>query len=158
MPLDVIGTDPNRYYGISEAVQKHFNQSWFGQERHGWLADDYVARAPRGYQAPPLDGLWATAPYFHNGSAPTVYHVLNSSSRPSLFTRSYRTDKDAYDPVKLGWKVQILEHGADPKIPVFESRKIYDTTLPGRGNGGHTFGDHLSDAERWAVIEYLKML
>ena len=40
----------------------------------------------------------------------------------------------------------------------FERRKIYDTTQPGRNNGGHTFGDELTDAERWAVIEYLKTL
>ena len=67
---------------------------------------------PTGYQAPPLDGIWATAPYFHNGSAPTVYHVLNSKARPKIFTRSYRTDLDAYDAVKLGWKVDVLTEQA----------------------------------------------
>ncbi|HEV3116429.1 MAG TPA: hypothetical protein VGY58_05210 [Gemmataceae bacterium] len=158
VPLDVIGTDPNRYYGITEAAQRHYNKSWFGQERHGWLADGYAARLPRGYQAPPLDGIWATAPYFHNGSAPTVYDVLNSKSRPNLFTRSYRTDKDAYDPVKLGWKVQVLAEAPDPSLPPIERRKIYDTTRPGRSNAGHTIGDELSEAERLAVIEYLKSL
>ena len=112
-----------------------------------------------GYQAPPLDGLWATAPYFHNGSAPTVYDVLNSKTRPKIFTRSYRTDLDAYDPEKLGWKVEVLDEPPDlDKTPPIERRKVYDTTKPGRGNGGHTYGDGLSDAERRAVIEYLKTL
>ena len=44
------------------------------------------------------------------------------------------------------------------KLPGIERRKVYDTTKPGRGNAGHTFGDVLSDEERWAVIEYLKGL
>ena len=49
----------------------------------------------------------------NNGSVPTVYHLLNSKNRPKYFTRSYRTDVDAYDPVKLGLKVQELPAGAD---------------------------------------------
>lgn len=158
VPLEEIGTDPNRYHGISAALGAHYNRSWFARENPGWLADDYKARATAGYQAPPLDGIWATAPYLHNGSAPTVYDVLNSSARPWRFTRSYRTDRDAYDPNKLGWKVQRIEQPADPALPAFERRKIYDTTLPGRSNRGHTFGDDLTEAERMAVIEYLKTL
>src|SRR5207247_1286460 len=106
----------------------------------------------------PLDGIWATAPYLHNGSVPTVYHVLNSKTRPKLYTRSFRTGEEDYDAVKLGWKVQAPEQGADPRLSAYERRKIYDTTQPGRGNGGHTFGDHLTDDERRAVIEYLKTL
>ena len=110
-----------------------------------------------GYQAPPLDGIWATAPYFHNGSAPTVYHVLNSKARPKRFTRSYRTAAEDYDPVKLGWKYREVGP-VDPKLPARERRKVYDTTQPGRGNGGHTFGDDLTDEQRMAVIEYLKTI
>lgn len=158
IPLKEIGTDPTRYHGISEAFGRYYNKTWFAQEKSGWLADESVARASAGYQAPPLDGIWATAPYFHNGSAPTVADVLNSTARPKIFTRSYRTDAEAYDPVKLGWKVQVLERGADPKLPAIEQRKVFDTTLPGRGNGGHTFGDELSEEQRRAVIEYLKTL
>jgi hypothetical protein len=124
----------------------------------GWLADEFPARISAGYQAPPLDGIWATAPYLHNGSVPTVYELLSSKSRPRVFTRSYRTGAEEYDPAKLGWKVQVLSHGADPNAPAYEQRKIYDTTQPGRGNGGHTFGDDLTEDERMAVIEYLKTL
>jgi mono/diheme cytochrome c family protein len=158
VPIDVIGTDRKRYEGFTEAAGRHYNRSWFAHEKPGWLADDYPARATAGYQAPPLDGIWATAPYFHNGSAPTVYHVLKSGARPRYFTRSYRAEIEDYDAVRLGWKVEELDSGADPGQPAFERRKVYDTTLPGRGNGGHTFGDALSEGERMAVIEYLKTL
>jgi mono/diheme cytochrome c family protein len=158
VPLDVIGTDPNRYYGISEAFSRYYNRSWFGHEKPGWLADDHPARAAGGYQAPPLDGIWATAPYFHNGSVPTVYYLLNSKTRPKIFTRSYRTDKEAYDPVRLGWKIKVLDSGSDPRLPASERRKVYDTTQPGRSNAGHTFGDKLTEEQRMAVIEYLKTL
>jgi mono/diheme cytochrome c family protein len=158
VPIDVIGTDRTRFDGFTEKSARYYNKSWFAQEQHGWLADEYRACATAGYQAPPLDGIWATAPYFHNGSVPTVYHVLNSKVRPRIFTRSFRTDKEDYDPVKVGWKVQVLERGPDAALPARERRKVYDTTQPGRGNGGHTFGDKLTEEERSAVIEYLKTL
>ena len=118
----------------------------------------FPATQAEGYQAPPLDGIWASAPYFHNGSVPTVYHVLNSKARPKVFTRSYKTDLDAYDAEKVGWKVQVLERGPAGGVSAFERRKVYDTTQPGRGNGGHTFGDELTEDQRRAVIEYLKTL
>jgi len=158
IPLEEIGTDPKRYDGLSHEFGEHYNKTWFAKEKPGWFADDYLGVETGGYQAPPLDGIWATAPYFHNGSAPTVYHVLNSKARPKVFTRSFRTDKEAYDPVKLGWKVEVLEKGPDPKLPGAERRKVYDTTQPGRSNGGHKFGDKLTEDERAAAIEYLKTL
>jgi mono/diheme cytochrome c family protein len=158
VPIDEIGTDRRRFDGLSEAFGRLYNQSWFAKERTGWLGDDYAGIANPGYQAPPLDGIWATAPYLHNGSVPTVYHLLNSAARPRLFTRSYRTDADAYDPVRLGWKVRELSQPPDEKLPAVERRKVYDTTQPGRGNAGHTYGDRLTEEERLAVIEYLKTL
>lgn len=149
--IDKIGTDRRRFDGITRTFGAYYSKSWFN--------GDYSINEPVGYQAPPLDGIWATAPYFHNGAAPTVYHVLNSKARPKLFTRSYRTDLDAYDSVKLGWKIDILVERPDPKkLSPIEYRKIYDTRAPGRANSGHTFGDKLSEEERMAVIEYLKTL
>jgi mono/diheme cytochrome c family protein len=157
IPLDEIGTDRKRYDGIEEAFGRYYNQSWFAKEKPGWLADEMVELPSAGYQAPPLDGIWATAPYLHNGSVPTVYDLLKSGDRPARFTRSYRTDAGEYDAKKLGWKVTPAA-APDPRLPVVERRKVYDTSQPGRGNRGHTFGDDLTDAERWAVIEYLKTL
>jgi mono/diheme cytochrome c family protein len=157
IPLETIDTDPTRADGFSDKVAEHYNRSWLAREE-GLAQKADQATAHRGYQAPPLDGVWATAPYFHNGSAPTVYHVLNSTARPRIFTRSYRTEKEDYDPVQLGWRVTVLDRPADAGLSGLERRKVYDTTQPGRGNGGHPFGDDLTEAERLAVIEYLKTL
>jgi mono/diheme cytochrome c family protein len=152
VPINKIGTDRRRYDGITRKFGEYYAHSWFGRDHHAPVET-------AGYQAPPLDGIWATAPYFHNGSAPTVYHVLNSKARPRVFTRSYRTDLDAYDGRRLGWKIQVLAAPPDPSaVAPVEYRKVYDTTRPGRGNGGHTFGDDLTEDERLAVIEYLKTL
>ena len=63
-----------------------------------------------------------------------------------------------YDPIKLGFQITVLDNSPDAKLPGRERRKIYDTTQPGCGNGGHNFGDDLSEEERMAVIEYLKTL
>ena len=156
--LDDIGTDPKRFEGITDTYGHYYNETWFAKEKRGWFLDGYGSVASKGYQAPPLDGIWATAPYFHNGSAPTVYHVLKSSSRPKLFTRSYKTELEDYDPVKLGWLITELDGEPDPQMPAYERRKIYDTRQPGRNNEGHTFGDDLEHEERMAVIEYLKTL
>lgn len=156
--LDEIGTDPSRFYGLEERFGHYYNQSWFAKERIGWLYDDFAALPSDGYQAPPLDGIWASAPYLHNGSVPTVYHLLKSDSRPRIFTRSFKTGIEDYDPVKLGWKVTELPSGPSAALPAIERRKVYDTTQPGRGNRGHVYGDHLSEEERMAVIEYLKTI
>jgi mono/diheme cytochrome c family protein len=153
VPLKVIGTDPARYYGLPAKLGEFYNESWFAKEQ----PEGFRTLATAGYQAPPLDGVWATAPYFHNGSVPTLYDVLNSKTRPKLFTRSYRTDEASYDKQKIGWKVQVLD--AHPKeATAHERRKVYDTTQPGRGNMGHAFGDDMTDEQRWAVVEYLKTL
>jgi hypothetical protein len=132
-------------------------KSWFGQER-GPNGERHHGLNGGGYQAPPLDGVWATVPYFHNGPVPTVYHVLNSKERPRFFTRSFRAEKEDYDPSRLGLRITFLDDGPDPDLPAIGRRKVYDTTRPSQGNGGHRFGDKLTEDERMAVIEYLKTL
>jgi hypothetical protein len=156
--LDEIGTDPRRFLGVTEAYGRYYNTSWFGREQSGWLSDGLPVMPTNGYQAPPLDGIWASAPYLHNGSVPTVYNLLKSETRPALFTRSFRTGRDDYDPVKLGWKVTLLDKPASASAPPIEQRKVYDTSRPGRSNSGHVFGDDLTEDQRLAVIEYLKTL
>jgi mono/diheme cytochrome c family protein len=158
IPLEEIGTDPNRYHGVSAAYGEEYSKSWFGREDAGWFTPGKRLRMTDGYQAPPLDGIWATAPYLHNGSVPTLYSVLNSKSRPRLYTRSFQTGVADYDPMRVGWKITELATPPDPTLPPIEQRKIYDTSKTGRSNAGHVFGDGLSEEERWAVIEYLKTL
>ncbi len=157
VPLKTIGTDPILARSLSPVLVDFFNQSWLAREI-GQDGKPIQLQHHEGYQAPPLDGIWATAPYFHNGSAPTVYHVLNAQARPKFFTRSYRAEREDYDPVKLGWKITELTLPRDGSLPGNERRRIYDTTLPGLANTGHTFGDDLTEEQRMAVIEYLKTL
>lgn len=157
IPLEEIGTDRHRFDGIGKKFEEHYNRSWFAQGDTTVTPQGYPAINTNGYQAPPLDGIWATAPYLHNGSVPTVYHVLNSKARPGLFARSYRTGLEDYDSEKLGWKFKELDKVPDSgDLTPLERRKIYDTRKSGRGNQGHTYGDHLNEQERMAVIEYLK--
>lgn len=158
IPLAEIGTDPNRHRGVEAAFGAAYAESWFGREPGEWSFDGKPFRLTAGYQAPPLDGIWATAPYLHNGSVPTLAGVLNSKARPKRFTRSYKTGEADYDQENVGWKVTELASPPGRGVSAFERRKVYDTTLPGRSNAGHTFGDVLSDDERAAVIEYLKTL
>ena len=54
-----------------------------------------------GYMAPPLDGIWATAPFFHNGSVPTIEGVLNSKARPAIWQR-VNYDSKVLDEEALG--------------------------------------------------------
>lgn len=157
VPLAKLGTDPVLAEAITKRNETYFNDSWLAREP-GPDGKPYRLTNHRGYQAPPLDGIWATAPYLHNGSVPTVYHLLNSKARPKIYTRSFETGKEDYDPVKLGWRITVLDKPPDPRLPGSERRKIYDTTQCGQSNGGHLFGDKLTEEERMAVIEYLKML
>jgi mono/diheme cytochrome c family protein len=145
IPESIVGTDSMLFKGNQQAPQfvQWFNQSWFAQGAHPARLVPF-----NGYIAPPLDGIWITAPYFHNGSVPTLEAVLNSKSRPTYWRRNFH--RPEYDYEKVGWQYQD-----EQKAIGFTD---YNTTLPGYGNYGHTFGDLLTDAERNAVIEYLKTL
>lgn len=157
VPLDVVKTDPTLAHAFAPEGVAHYLASWFGREC-GPGGEPLHRRGKDGYQAPPLDGVWATAPYLHNGSVPTIHHLLKSDARPAIFTRSFLGDVEEYDPAKVGVRFQRLARPLDPSAPAIDRRKVYDTTQPGRGNGGHTFGDSLTEPERMAVIEYLKTL
>ncbi|MEQ1744761.1 MAG: hypothetical protein ABMA02_05005 [Saprospiraceae bacterium] len=143
--LEVVETDPMLALAYQSHPEYHtwYNSSWYAQGPH-----KAEMQATAGYIAPPLDGVWATAPYLHNGSVPTVEDLLNSKQRPAYWKRTF--DNSDYDPAKLGWHYSVTDKQAD--------KETYDTTLPGYSNSGHRFGDSLSAEERRAVIEYLKTL
>ena len=126
---------------------------WFNDSFYGELSR--AAPAP-GYIAPPLDGVWATAPYLHNGSVPTLAALLNSPQRPKYWL--HPGERPEFDRATLGWRVTALSYGKYGARDDDERKHLYDTTLPGYGNAGHLFGDVLSEAERTAVMEYLKTL
>jgi mono/diheme cytochrome c family protein len=154
IPLDVIGTDPARSVGLSDRLVAHYNKTWLG-------AASPVDTKRVGYQAPPLDGIWATAPYLHNGAVPTLHALLASSSRPARFTRPPSTDFAHYNTAHVGWKfteVSADELASTARRSPFQAKFIVDTARFGMSNGGHTFGDDLSEEERIDLIEYLKTL
>jgi mono/diheme cytochrome c family protein len=150
VPLEQVGTDPA--YALQAVEAERFIR-WFNQSFYGRTAE---ARPAPGYVAPPLDAVWATAPYLHNESVPSIAALLDSRQRPSYWR--LQQDPREYDQQALGWRYEALEYGKAGAADADEARMIYDTTQHGYGNQGHTFGDVLSDRERHALIEYLKTL
>jgi cytochrome c5 len=149
----LVGTDPALSLGGSQFADRFIE--WFNDS--SFFGEMSSLEATAGYVAPPLDGLWATAPYLHNGSIPTIEALLDSSARPRYWTWSYDTNHD-FDPESLGWIFTELDYGQDDEGNPDSRRLIYDTTLLGYSNSGHTFGDVLSADDRMDLIEYLKTL
>lgn len=148
--LDEVGTDPAY---AEQAVEARRFIRWFNRSFYGQSAE---ARPAPGYVAPPLDAVWATAPFLHNDSVPSIAALLDSDTRPAYWR--HRVQPRQYDTDALGWRYDVLTQGKDAAADELEQRMIYDTTRHGYGNGGHTFGDALSDRERRALKEYLKTL
>ena len=104
-------------------------------------------RKTNGYANTPLDGIWARAPYLHNGSVPTLWDLLQPvEKRPATFYSGY----DVYDPKYVGF----ITSGPDAESEGFK----FETCMPGNSNMGHTFGTDLKDDEKWDLIEYMKTL
>ncbi len=99
------------------------------------------------YKARPLEGIWATAPYLHNGSVPTLYDLLTPpAQRPKTFAVGTR----AFDPRKVGYDTSPAAAG---------NTFTFDTTLLGNSNKGHVYGvGALTEAQRLELLEYLKTL
>lgn len=108
----------------------------------------------RGYKARPLDGIWATPPFLHNGSVPNLFELLSP-----VYERQaqFWVGNFEFDPVRVGYRSDKFPGGF-----------LLDTRVTGNGNGGHEFRDGcrqegiigraLSPDERLALIEYLKVL
>jgi cytochrome c5 len=147
--VDEVGTDSTLAVGSSQFASDFV--AWFDRSFYGQIAR--LEPAP-GYVAPPLDGIWATAPYLHNGSVPTLAALLDSSQRP----RYWRKTPGSFDPDAVGLVYEVVDHGQAQEPFAALRKTLYDTTLLGYGNGGHTYGDALSADDRAALIEYLKTL
>jgi hypothetical protein len=106
------------------------------------------APGPR-YKGRPLNGIWATAPYLHNGSVPSLDALLRpAKDRPQSFTVGSRE----FDPEVVGFK-------QDAK-GMFTFRVVDEAgkPIPGNSNVGHEYGGALSAEERGQLLEYLKSL
>ena len=151
VPIEIVGTDRVRLDALSVKHRQRYHESWFG-----YFGNEETIVDPKGYLAPPLDGVWASAPYLHNGSVPTLWHLLHPSERPQVWKRA--EDPDSYDQELVGLDVEMLEQLPASVNDPIERRAFFDTRGFGKGAGGHLFPEQLSDRERRAVLEYLKTL
>lgn len=199
-PVSRLGVDPNRTlvntsvsrYGLAALVMEActiYGLNNEGQPGAGWCMpggnwdarlDEYFRDTPRrvaegtnGYKADVLHGIWAQAPYLHNGSVPTLAQLLCPSTRPARFLRGHLH----YDQALVGFEWAdrpAARYGPHDTILV----KEYDTTVPGKSNAGHTYGadlcpdttglDPMTDRKEievrllrspvGALLEYLKTL
>ncbi|MEM8836499.1 MAG: cytochrome c [Pseudomonadota bacterium] len=105
------------------------------------------------YAAPPLTGAWASAPYLHNGSVPTITALLSPDLRPTRF----QVGGHSLDFQNLG--IALRNGGGFPEdYKPFSEPVWFDTSITGHGNDGHEFGSELSDDEKRDLIEFLKLL
>jgi mono/diheme cytochrome c family protein len=110
----------------------------------------------RAYKARALNGIWATAPYLHNGSVPTLYDLLLPASRREgdpegtpYRPQKFRVGSRELDVEKVGFR-----HG-EGEYAGF----LFDTSLPSNSNAGHEYGTReMSDDDRRDLVEYLKSL
>jgi hypothetical protein len=136
----VIGTDPARADAFTPALSRYVADSPYKTVIN--------ARRTGEYAAPPLSGVWASAPYLHNGSVPTLAQLMLLKPRAERFEVGGHS---------LDFKAVGVAYPAG--YSPWSRPAVYDTRQPGRSNRGHEaqFGA-LTPEDRWAVIEYLKRL
>lgn len=164
-PVSALGVDPNRSLVITSVSRVGLSAlvmeacQIYGLNNQGtpgadwcvppgdWQArlDEYfrdtpqrVATGANGYKADMLHGIWAQAPYLHNGSVPTLGQLVCPATRPARFLRGNLH----YDEALVGFEWADrppARYGPHDTILV----KEYDTAVPGKANSGHTFGAEL---------------
>jgi hypothetical protein len=171
--LDKIGTDPNRLInynhsvmvsgGLTETYATNLYKSALAVKRkayidnavpvetrrkmdtwHEGVKPEWITTLDKGYFTRQLRGLWATAPFLHNNSVPTLWDLLQpAGKRPKKFPVGHRE----FDPVHVGFV-------DNPEKVIWE----LDTSVSGNHNTGHEFGTSLTDNQKWDLIEYMKSL
>lgn len=140
-----VGTDPLRADAFDADLAEAIRKSTYGKT--------ITVKQGEGYAAPPLAGVWASAPYLHNGSVPSLAALLDPRLRPTRFMVGGHA---------LDWQSMGLRLTAEGDYPAgytpFSDPQWVDTTQPGLGNGGHSYGSELSEEERQALIAFLKLL
>ncbi|HWC00209.1 MAG TPA: hypothetical protein VG672_26055 [Bryobacteraceae bacterium] len=140
-PIQQVGTDRHRLDSFSAALVAKFHSI----NQPPFVFDAY--HKTDGYSDMPIDGIWARAPYLHNGSVPNLWALLQPpENRPVIFYIGY----DVYDPKNVGF----VTDGPEARQAGFR----LDTGVPGNGNQGHLYGTALPEKEKWDLIEYLKTL
>jgi len=109
------------------------------------------------YKARPLNGIWATAPYMHNGSVANLWQTLQ---KPELRQTSFWVGNRNFDPKQVGFvnkKAEASVHYPSPSSR-FKVRDKKGVIVPGNSNLGHDFGTDLSNQDKWALVEFMKTL
>ena len=141
--------DGYRPNGIRATVPSHY------PDKHGPAQELPV------YKARPLNGVWATAPFLHNGSVPNLYLLLSPQQERDAAAKTFYVGSREFDPVDVGYKYRADEVNT---TGLFE----FDTKISGNRNTGHLFTNvkdalgridpEFTPAERRALIEFLKSL
>jgi len=114
------------------------------------------------YKGRPLEGIWASPPFLHNGSVPTLFDLLlPPEKRPSRFSLGTRE----YDPEKVGYVYEASKEefkSADAKRDnkfVFNTIDSDGNPIIGNSNAGHDYGNaEFSDEQRYWLVEYMKAI
>ncbi len=114
-------------------------------------ASKKAGEIPDGYKARPLNGIWATAPYLHNGSIPNLYELLLPEDKRS---KTFILGSRLYDPIKVGFSMDQPDQSNE------YTPYLFDTSIKGNANTGHNYGtgDAITDEQRWQLVEYMKTL
>jgi hypothetical protein len=144
-----MGTDATRWQMVSDAVQKRFEKTV--------LTKVIDIQRGGGYVASPLTGLWATAPYLHNGS-PTLWHLMHPEERPARFqVGGHRLD---WERMGIDGEVDasgVYTYPAD--YTPWSLPEVDASAAPGRSNGGHERPfQGLSEEEKRQLLEFLKLV
>jgi len=146
------GPDDIANYTAAEIVTTKITEQWIGRSPENAAAANMVNcgrtnqfRSPLAYRARPLNGIWAMAPYLHNGSVPSLYDLLLP---PDQRPKKFYVGNWEFNPEIVGYEMKNQSPDA------FE----YDTAKRGNSNAGHAYGTDLNEEDRKALVEYLKTL
>lgn len=159
-------------YGDSDVSPwEHVESDWDnGGYPEGFFQSDYAA-----YKAPYLRGVWATAPYLHNGSVPDLAQLFEEDADRSVYWRRFGNALAKFQAIgydvshgNAGWKYwdensslvlgqKVFSQDDMWAVPL-ERKYVYDTTMDGHSNSGHNYGTRLSNSDKEKLIEYLKSL
>lgn len=149
-----VGTDPNRYLGMKELEK--LNDLQISKSNRT------TVQAQKGYVPPPLVGIWARWPYFHNNSVPSLCALLTASKhRPKYYFFG-----EAQDPQRdFDFECNGYPIGKKTPSDWKKSEFFYDTTRSGMKNTGHDEGiflkngkELLSIQDKRALIQFLQTL
>jgi len=149
VPLEEIGTDPYRVWSYTDTLNSLLLSYGDGYD---WQLTEM--QNTDGYANHLLDGIWARAPYLHNGSVPTLYDLLTPAEERNGGRDTFWVGSAVYDTVDVGIRTDVSEFRGEEMF-------LYDVTLPGNGNQGHSgpeFGTDLPEGAKRALIEYMKTL